>query len=115
MYDNFRLIKGQKTYGINLSLLDFKAITETTEEDLSKVILQEIAKLDKKHDFYYNAPIENSLAIEFDNSIKSFSNPYTLYDVNNVNNNFVVSKLDIAYLGDENTPGGLRIAKSSKY
>jgi hypothetical protein len=50
------------------------------------------------------------LAIEFDNNVNSLSNPYSLYDINNINNSFVVSKLDVAYLKD-----GLKIAKSSKY
>jgi hypothetical protein len=112
-----RLAKGKATNGINLKLLDpnatFNAEAEKTPEKmctLANNILDTIAKLDKKHDFYYNVPVENSLAIEFDKNISSFSNPYTLYDVNNVNNDFVVSKLDIKYLDD-----GLKIAKSSKY
>ena len=117
VYDNLRLLKGRKVQGINLDLLDFKPITEAENTDvgLSEAILRGLSELDKNHDFYYNVPIENSLAIEFDNNIKSFSNPYTLYDVNNVNNNFVISKLDVKYLGDEYTPGGLKIAKSSRY
>jgi hypothetical protein len=78
--------------------------------ELANNILTNIRGLDKNHDFYYNVPVENSLAIEFDNNINSFSSPYTLYDINNVNNSFVVSKLDVAYLKD-----GLKIAKSSRY
>ena len=41
-------------------------------KELSEKILRSIAELDKKHDFYYNVPIENGLAIEFDNNINSF-------------------------------------------
>ena len=114
IYDNMRLVKGKNISGINLDLLDFNVNSITGEEEdsevLAKGILEKIAKLDKNHDFYYNAPVENSLAIEFDDNISSFSNPYTLYDVNNINNNFVISKLDIKYLDT-----GLKIAKSSKY
>ena len=91
-------------------MLEFQADPEATEQDKAKEILEAIAKLDKKHEFYYNAPIENSLAIEFNENIKSFASPYTLYDINNINNNFVVSKLDIKYLDT-----GLQIAKSSKF
>jgi hypothetical protein len=120
LYDNLRLVKGKKTSGINLELLDpnavFNAESEKTEKtieekvELANNILTNIRGLDKNHDFYYNVPVENSLAIEFDNNINSFSSPYTLYDINNVNNSFVVSKLDVAYLKD-----GLKIAKSSRY
>jgi hypothetical protein len=124
LYDNMRLVRGRETHGINLALLNpnaiFNALTETTDDEkkakadlakqLAKDILNNLAKLDKNHDFYYNVPIENSLAIEFDRNIDSFSNPYTLYDINNINNDFVISKLDVKYLKD-----GLKIAKSSKY
>ena len=108
-----QLFKNINAEGINLKLLDFQAVTpkqEQHEHELAKAVLEAIRVLDKNHDFYYNAPVENSLAIEFDDNISSFSNPYTLYDVNNINNNFVISKLDIKYLDT-----GLKIAKSSKY
>lgn len=139
LYDNMRLVKGVATNGINLKLLDpntefnteaariaviaAKDATKLTQQDkdelaafntykeaLANNILDIIAKLDKNHDFYYNVLIENSLAIEFDDNINAFSSPYTLYDINNVNNSFVISKLDVNYLED-----GLRIAKSSRY
>ena len=123
LYDNLRLVKGRNTHGINLVLLDPNATynvetkkAEKTDEEKAKLaneILARFAELDKNNEFYYNVPIENSLAIEFDNNISSFSNPYVLYDINNVNNNFVVSKLDIEYLTRESDPG-LRIAKSSR-
>jgi hypothetical protein len=124
LYDNLRLVKGIETNGINLELLDpnatfnienintSKTDTEKANEQksLSRDVLSQIARLDKNHEFYYNVPIENSLAIEFDDNINAFSSPYTLYDINNVNNSFVISKLDVAYLDD-----GIRIAKSSRY
>jgi hypothetical protein len=111
IYDNLRLVKGRDKQGINLSLLDFKVADDSaTDKQKAEALLNAITTLDKKHEFYYNAPIENSLAIEFNENISSFANPYTLYDVNNINNNFVVSKLDIKYLDT-----GLQIAKSSKF
>lgn len=118
LYDNMRLVKGVTTNGVNLNLLKFKntseastVVAETADETLAKAVLDGIRALDKDHEFYYNVPIENSLAIEFDdNNVSSFDSPYTLYDINNINNSFVVSKLDIKYLDD-----GLKIAKSSKY
>lgn len=131
LYDALRLVKGRTTNGVNLALLDpnatFNALAkhvadeenpseelikqfEATKQTLANQVLEKIAELDRNHDFYYNVSVENSLAIEFDNNIDSFSNPYTLYDINNVNNSFVVSKLDVAYLDE-----GLKIAKSSRY
>ena len=113
LYDNMRLVKGVATHGINLKLLDFQDTSETQTQDekgLANAVLSSISALDKNNEFYYNVPVENSLAMEFDNNINSFSNPYTLYDINNVNNSFVVSKLDVKYLDT-----GLKIAKSSRY
>ena len=128
LYDNLRLVKGRETSGVNLTLLDpnasFNSLAayvaeteqpdlvsfENTKKELANEVLRKIAEIDRNQDFYYNVPIENSLAIEFDNNVNSLSNPYSLYDINNINNSFVVSKLDVAYLKD-----GLKIAKSSKY
>ncbi len=129
LYDNLRLVKGVRTNGVNLALLDPDAsfnrraefmatITDEAElqrfveykETLANRVLDGIRAMDKDQNFYYNVAVENSLAIEFDKNINSFSNPYTLYDINNINNSFVISKLDVAYLDD-----GLKIAKSSKY
>jgi hypothetical protein len=118
LYDNMRLVKGRDTNGINLTLLDpnatYNKLSDAEKASqkvaLSDNLLTQINSLDKHHDFYYNTPIENSLAIEFDDNISAFSHPQTLYDINNVNNTFVVSKLDVKYLKD-----GLKIAKSSRY
>ncbi len=117
LYDNLRLVKGINTNGVNLELLDVNAASingytyAAADTELASLVLDKINELDKNHDFYYNVPIENGLAIEFDDgSVSSFSSPYTLYDINNINNSFVVSKLDIDYLDT-----GLRIAKSSRY
>jgi hypothetical protein len=136
IYDNMRLVRGRATNGVNLKLLNpdttFNAeaakiadiVAKTTKTDADEAALQafekikvdcaekvcsQINELDKHHDFYYNVPVENSLAMEFNKNISSFSNPYTLYDINNINNDFVVSKLDVKYLDT-----GLSIAKSSK-
>lgn len=78
------------------------------EEDL----LADIASIDRNRDFYYNVPVEVNVAIDFnegDSSLNTLMNPATNYDINNVNNAFVISKLDINYLTD-----GLQIARSSK-
>lgn len=115
LYDNLRLVRGRDTNGVNLGLIDFKAYsksdnTSLTDEQLADELLKQIAELDRDHEFYYTVPVEHSLAIDFDNTVSSFANPRTLYDINNVNNNFVISKLDIDYLDS-----GLRIANSSRY
>lgn len=80
--------------------------------ELEQQLLKEIRDIDTEHDFYYTAPVENSLAIEFnesDTEQNTLMNPAIYYDVNNVNNNFVISKLDIDYLD-----AGIQIARSSR-
>ena len=75
-------------------------------------LLADIRAIDKDHDFYYTAPVDLSLAIEFNesnDSLNTLMNPAINYDINNINNNFVISKLDINYLDS-----GLQIARSSR-
>lgn len=77
-----------------------------------KQLLSDIQNIDKSHDFYYTAPVELHLAIEFnenDSSLNTLMNPLFNYDTNNINNNFVISKLDIDYLTE-----GIQIARSSR-
>jgi hypothetical protein len=79
---------------------------------LEEALLQEIRRIDINHDFYYTAPVEASLAIDFNESNKDYNtlmNPVFNFDINNVNNSFVIPKLDIKYLND-----GIRIARSSR-
>jgi hypothetical protein len=57
-------------------------------------------------------PVEDRLAIELNESDKKLNtlmNPLTNYDINNINNTFVISKLDIDYLDS-----GIQIARSSR-
>ena len=76
-----------------------------------KQLLADIMAVDIERDFYYTAIPENSLALEFGSkaSEATMLNPDINYDVNNINNSFVISKLDIDYLDT-----GLQIARSSK-
>lgn len=79
---------------------------------LETQLLNEIRELDRNNEFYYNVPIETSVAIDFhesDSKLNTLMNPAVNYDINNINNNFVISKLDINYL-----TSGLQIARSSK-
>jgi hypothetical protein len=80
---------------------------------LEDQLLDDLRAIDRNRDFYYNVPVESSFAIDFNegkSTLNTLMNPASNYDVNNVNNNFVISKLDINYL---NT--GLQIARSSKH
>jgi hypothetical protein len=75
-------------------------------------LLEEILNIDTNRDFYYNVSVEPSVAIEFNASsekLNTLSSAVMNYDVNNVNNNFVISKLDIDYITN-----GIQIARSSK-
>jgi hypothetical protein len=79
---------------------------------LEEQLLREIRTLDPNHEFYYNVPVEASLAIELNENGESnntLMNPAAYYDTNNVNNSFVISKLDIDYL-----TSGIKIARSSR-
>jgi hypothetical protein len=83
-------------------------VTLLTEEQL----LEDIRAIDKNRLFYYNVPIEANVAIDFnegDAKLNTLMNPAINYDINNVNNNFVISKLDINYLDS-----GIQIARSSR-
>lgn len=80
---------------------------------LEEQLLADIRAVDTNREFYYNVPIDDSLAIEFNESSREFNtllNPRVNYDINNVNNSFVISKLDIDYLTQ-----GIQIARSSRY
>jgi uncharacterized protein YqgV (UPF0045/DUF77 family) len=79
---------------------------------LEEQLLNEIRNTDKKREFFYNVPIEPSLAIDFNegnDALNTLMNPLMNYDINNINNNFVISKLDIDYLTT-----GIQIARSSR-
>lgn len=79
---------------------------------LEQQLLADIREIDRNRDFYYNAPIETSLAIDFNERetvYNTLMNPAFNYDINNINNNFVISKLDIDYLDS-----GLQITRSSR-
>ena len=121
-FDDLRLVKvadvgnSEKTLGLNLEQIDYNYIGDTLNR--SEVILAEeqllndIKAIDLQREFYYNVPVEKNMSIELSkNRIGSdtLMNPNTYYDLNNVNNPFVISKIDIDYLKT-----GLQIARSSR-
>lgn len=118
---NTKKIDGKVTNGLNLDQLDYKYVSsaegikdnQTPETLLTEAqLLADLKKIDINREFYYNAPIEKSLAIEFNETrtyYDTLMNPDIYYDLNNVNNSFVISKLDIDYLDT-----GIQIARSSR-
>jgi hypothetical protein len=79
---------------------------------LESLLLEDIRRIDIGRDFYYNVPIEQNVALDFiesDKKLNTLMNPAVNYDINNVNNTFVMSKLDINFLTD-----GIQIARSSR-
>lgn len=79
---------------------------------LEEQLLADIRAMDTDRTFYYNVPVEDHLAIELNESDKKLNtlmNPLVNYDINNVNNSFVISKLDIGYLDN-----GIKVARSSR-
>jgi hypothetical protein len=88
---------------------------DTTPNILSEheQLLNTLNELDINHEFYYNHKLDNSLAIDINESLintedaEIMSTPRLWYDSNNVNNKFVVSEIDTNY-------NGITIARSSK-
>lgn len=125
-FDTLRLVKIEKvgndyTQGINLDQIgyfftgdaaDNSKYTGSDLQNCEQQLLKDIRNIDIDRDFYYNVPVETSVSLEFSNNKNAgntLANPRMNYDINNVNNSFVVSKLDIDYLDT-----GLQIARSSK-
>lgn len=97
-------------YGVNLGevTLDENALNF----ELEKQLLADIRAIDVDRDFYYNVPIDSNFMIDFkekSSKLNTLMNPLTNYDINNMNNSFVISKLDIDYL-----TSGIQIARSSR-
>lgn len=122
-FDELRLVDiSDSPMGVNLDQIGYFYIeegasgTSVAAENLPHLteqqLLADIRKVDTNSEFYYNVPIESSVAIDFDESTvvpDTLLNPFLNYDINNVNNNFVISKLDIKHLST-----GLQIARSSR-
>lgn len=103
IFDNLRIITG-----INPAL-NYQAIGEPNA--LSQM-LSDIAAIPEATKFYCTAPIMSDTAIDLNQSIESdnfLDNALSWYDVNNINNKFVISEIDADFL---NT--GLSIAKTSR-
>lgn len=102
--------KGLKALGAGNIPESFRNAFESSK--LEEQLLAEIKEYDKNGLFYYNTPVEADVAIDFnegDSKLNTLMNPATNYDINNVNNSFVISKLDIGYLDS-----GIQIARSSR-
>jgi hypothetical protein len=99
------------------TIVDANGVTESSKSAYDYLVAEEhllenLRAIDIGRDFYYTAPVNLNLAIEFnesDSSLNTLMNPLMNYDINNVNNSFVISKLDIDYLDK-----GLQIARSSR-
>ena len=123
-FDDLRLVSTIKlgeghSLGLNLDQIDYQYIGDSTDLTVeSKIrateeqLLADLRSIDHQRDFYYNAPVEKNMAIEFNKTrlgSDTLMNPNINYDLNNVNNPFVISKLDIDYLQT-----GIQIARSSR-
>lgn len=98
--------------GIKNSTLGYNATTLSSAEIQ---LLNDLHIIDPEGKlFYYNCPINNSIAIdlntsEFDTTAReSLATARTWYDRNNINNKFVISEIDADRLN------GIRIATTSK-
>jgi hypothetical protein len=103
-------IKIEKLEQLILIDTDYETAFKTLK--LEDQLLEEIKAIDVNREFYYNAPVSSSFALDLNESISSqntLMNPQMNYDVNNINNSFVISKLDIDFLDQ-----GIQIARSSR-
>ena len=99
--------KLEKTNEVSNSFKSAYSIFKAEEQ-----LLKDIMTIDKNRDFYYTAPVDSTMTIMFnegDRDLNTLMNPRTNYDINNINNGFVISKLDINYLDR-----GIQIAHSSR-
>lgn len=111
IFDNINIVsvedKTNNKYGINYKLLDYQG------DNTGDAIIPKIIEADPDHEFYYNNPVDNSLAIDINTKAKptpeTLRTPYIWYNYNNVNNKFVISEIDGDYLSD-----GIVIARTSK-
>lgn len=110
-----KLIFGQLDIinGIN-SHLDYKKVNEGSEESEESQLLADITNFDADgyaaKNFYYNMPIDNSIAIDLNEALdEKLTDPKFLYDYNNINNKFVISEIDA-----ESLKTGITITRSSK-
>lgn len=114
-FDELRLVDlkdNQIGYGLNLAQIGYFHTDTDNYSDTETQLLADIRKMDIGRDFYYNVPIEPHVAIDFiesDSRLNTLMNPAVNYDINNVNNQFVISKLDINFLTE-----GIQIARSSR-
>ena len=100
--------------GIDVELATLPAVIEERVRiiHIEEQLMRDIKLLDEDHEFYYNIKLEDSLAIDFnesDDALNNMMNPATNYSINNVNNSFVISKLDIDHLTK-----GIQLARSSR-
>jgi hypothetical protein len=77
-------------------------------------LLADILKLDPDFKFYYNCPLQAATAIDIntnltDTDVERLSDTKMWYDVNNINNKFVISEIDNKFIDS-----GITIAKASK-
>lgn len=102
----------QRLLNASIKVLTDESSTSLATIALESQLLQEILATDINRDFYYTATIDDSVAIDFGavpEGTKTLLNPALNYDINNANNSFVISKLDIDYLDS-----GINIARSSR-
>jgi hypothetical protein len=114
IFSPLRLLKFiNREEGINQDVLKYQSPLLSNSE-LSKVwaiyqIKQDLRKYDSEHKFFYNAIIDNSVALNINEYIgENLATPTIWYDYNNMNNKFVISEIDTNYIDN-----GITFANSS--
>lgn len=110
IFDNLKVIKDVNP------LLDYQSVDKDASENYLSSLKQIMSDIKKygaaAQDFYYTTPIAQSTAIEVNPLVANdtlLKNPLTWYDTNNINNKFVISKIDT-----DSLKSGITIARSSR-
>ena len=91
---------------------DADSTAEPMDLLIESQLLKQLRETDEDRDFYYTAPVDANLSMDmnaFAEGKRTLLNPALNYDLNNINNSFVISKLDIDYLNS-----GIQLARSSR-
>lgn len=106
------IIINNECNGINQDVIKYQRLEVGKAGDAQ--LLEDINAIDTEHNFYYNVPVENSVALNLqadtdDTTKNTMMSPRLLYDTNNVNNKFVISEINADELSK-----GIMIVRSSR-
>ena len=108
IYSPMRIIKCNDDGSLKLNPL-LNLDTDNTANGLNKSLIDII--YNNYPQFYFICPVDQTASLIFnsDGNIKNIDSPAIWYDLNNINNDFVISEIDADYLDS-----GIKFSYSSK-